>query len=81
MKNIFILVVLVSLGGCNGIQINSTMCDNVGVGSDPASPDGIPQECRNYNEKEADKAFFKDEENKKADVEDIIEFNKETEDK
>jgi hypothetical protein len=77
MKKIFILALLASLGGCSNIQINGVICDNVGVGSDPAMQNGVPQECRNYDEKEAEKAFNKEKEQKKADVEDIIEFQKE----
>jgi len=41
--------------GCSHFTINATMCDN--IASEPGVT--IPQECRNYDEKEADKAFNK----------------------
>ena len=78
MKNIFLLGVLVSLSGCNNFTVNGTICDQ--IQSEP-NTQNIPQECRKYNEKEADKAFFKDKKKKKADVEDIIEFEKDKEKK
>ena len=74
MKKIIFLGIVIFISGCSNFKINSTMCDQ--IMSEPNSQN-IPTECRNYNEKEADKAFFKDKEDKKADVEDIIEFEKE----
>ena len=41
------------LSGCAGITVNGTMCDQ--IASDPLAT--VPQECRNYNEEEAQKAF------------------------
>jgi len=76
MKKIFVLAIFASLAGCSNIQINGTICDNVGVGSEPVMQNGMPQECLKYDEKEAQKAFDKVKEKKKADVEDIIEFEK-----
>ena len=80
MKKIWLILVIVSFGGCSNFKINSTMCDDIGLGSD-RDINQIPKECRNYNEKEADKAFFKDKEQREADVDDIIEFEKEEEER
>ncbi len=73
MKLIAAILLAASFAGCSNITINGTICDQ--IVSEP-NTQNIPQECRNYNEKEAEKAFFKNKEKKKADVEDIIEFQK-----
>jgi hypothetical protein len=75
MKIVYFLVIIL-LGGCSNIKVNTTICEE--VGSEP-NTQNIPKECRNYDEKEANKAFFKNEEEKKADVEDIIKFDKKQE--
>ena len=62
------------LGGCSNFTINAAMCDK--IASEPGST--IPQECRNYSEKEADKAFNKIVDEKKVSDKDI-KFDKEEE--
>jgi len=63
----FLIILALFLSGCANFEINGTMCDQ--VMSDPTNP--VPQECRNYNEKEADKAFNKVVEEKKVSDKDI----------
>ena len=75
MRTILLLALLASFGGCSNFTVNGTICDQ--ILSDP-NTQNIPKECRKYDEKEADKAFFKTKK-KKADVDDIIEFQKEKE--
>jgi hypothetical protein len=62
------------LSGCANFTVNGTMCDQVAY--EPGQT--VPQECRNYNEKEADKAFNKLVEEKKVSDKDI-EFHQEEE--
>lgn len=69
-----ILPLALLLSGCSYFTVNATMCDK--VASEPGVT--IPQECRNYNEKEADKAFNKVVDDKKVSDKDI-EFTKEEE--
>ncbi len=57
--------------GCSYFTFNATMCDE--IASDPQAT--VPQECRTYNEAEAEKAFNKEKE--KISTDEIIEFNKE----
>lgn len=70
MWKIYFMAILL-LGGCSNFRINAAMCEQ--IVSDPHAT--IPQECRDYNEKEAQKAFDKTDIKQKP--EDIIEFNKE----
>ena len=42
-----------AFSGCANITINATMCDQIAL--DPTAT--MPDECRNYNEDEAQKAF------------------------
>jgi len=65
------------LSGCANVTVNGTICDNVGTGSD-RDLQGVPQECRDYDEKKADKAFHKVTEEKKVSDKDI-KFDKEEE--
>jgi hypothetical protein len=53
---------------CAQIDVNATMCDQ--IASDPSAPQ-IPQECRDYSEKEAQKAFDKVVDEKKVSKKDI----------
>ena len=71
MYKIAILITLF-LSGCSNFSVNATMCDQ--IASDPNAV--MPQECRDYNEKEADKAFNKVIDNKKVSDKDI-QFDKE----
>ncbi|MEN8302482.1 MAG: hypothetical protein ABFQ64_00255 [Campylobacterota bacterium] len=58
--------------GCSNIEFSATMCDE--IASDPHAT--MPQECRNYSEKEAEKAFNKTKDEKKVSDQDI-KFDKE----
>ena len=58
--------------GCSNITITATMCEK--LESDPTAT--VPQECKVYSEKEADKAFNKVVNEKKVSDSDI-EFHKE----
>ena len=49
----FYLTSLLLFSGCAGITINATMCEQ--IASEPGAT--IPTECRNYVDKEAQKAF------------------------
>lgn len=65
MYKLFILALLV-FSGCSKFTVTGTMCDNI----NRESPD-IPQECREYSEEKADKAFNKVTEKKKVSNKDI----------
>ena len=71
MYKLSILTALL-LSGCANFSVNGTMCDQ--IASQPNAV--IPQECREYNEKEADKAFNKVVDEKKVSDKDI-KFDKE----
>jgi len=75
MFKIYFITIL-ALTGCSNFTINATMCDQ--IASDPHAT--VPQECRNYNEEEADKAFDKTK-NTQESKEDIIKFTKDDNDK
>ncbi|SFV53611.1 hypothetical protein MNB_SM-4-379 [hydrothermal vent metagenome] len=68
----YIILIALAFSACANFTINSTMCDQV------AREPGVtmPQECRDYNEKDADKAFHKVVEEKKVSDKDI-KFDKE----
>lgn len=67
----FIPILAVAFSGCSGFSINASMCDK--IANDPHQM--MPEECRDYSEKEAEKAFFKGK--KKAQKrDDIIKFSK-----
>lgn len=57
MIKILILALLLFIGftGCSKVTITAAMCDK--LEHDPTAT--VPQECKAYNEKEADKAFNK----------------------
>jgi hypothetical protein len=74
MWKLYILTVLL-FSGCSHFTFNAPMCDQ--LASDPHAT--IPAECRNYNEKEAEKAFNKTKDSKQSVDEDIIKFQKEQE--
>ena len=62
------------MSGCSYFTFNATMCDQ--IASDPNAV--VPQECKVYDEKKADKAFNKVVDEKKISDKDI-EFHKEEE--
>lgn len=68
----YLLVTLLIFSGCSNITFNASMCDS--IASEPNTV--MPEECRNYNEEEAQKAFDKTKP-KQESKEDIVEFNKE----
>jgi len=78
MRTLFTIALLYSLGGCSNFTINSTACNEINT---EANTQNIPDECKKYNKKEAYEAFDKEEKKKEADVESIIEFQKEEGDK
>ncbi len=61
------------LTGCSHFTFNSSMCEQ--IASDPHST--MPEECRNYVEEEAEKAFNNSRHDREQSTEDIVEFNKE----
>ncbi|MBD3797600.1 MAG: hypothetical protein IE887_07655 [Campylobacterales bacterium] len=65
MTKLFILS-LVFFSACSQFKVTGTMCDNI----DPQNQN-IPQECRDYNEEKADKAFNKVTDDKKVSNTDI----------
>lgn len=73
MRAVFLLMIVASFGGCANFTVNGTICDQ--INTEP-NTQNIPAECRKYNKKDADKAFNKKKEDKKADVDSIIEFEK-----
>jgi hypothetical protein len=58
--------------GCY-FTFNAAMCDQ--IAQDPNAQ--IPQECRDYNEEDAEKAFNKTKNQTTSEDEDIIKFQKE----
>ncbi len=78
MKYSLLYSILFSLmfSGCY-FTFNAAMCDK--IASDPNAQ--MPQECRDYNEKEAEKAFNKTKNNKTSQDEDVIKFQQEEEEK
>lgn len=72
MTKILLVVAGIFLSGCSNFTINATMCDKIA-----SEPNALHfEECRIYNEEEAQKAFDKTKEKKKVTHEDI-EFHKE----
>ena len=72
----YLVIAIFVFGGCSNIEFNAAMCDK--IASEPGST--IPQECRNYNEEEAQKAFDKTK-HKQQSKEDIVEFNRDDNEK
>ncbi|QOP40222.1 hypothetical protein [Sulfurimonas marina] len=72
MYKLLILSLLV-FSGCSHFRITGTMCDNINTQGGE-----MPEECRAYDEKKADKAFNKVTEDKKVSNKDL-EFDKEEE--
>jgi len=61
------IVSLVLLSGCSNFKITAAMCEE--IASDPHAT--VPQECRAYSEKDAQKAFDKVVNEKKVSDKDI----------
>jgi hypothetical protein len=68
------IILAFMMSGCSYFTFNATMCDQ--IASDPNAV--VPQECKVYDEKKADKAFNKVVDEKKISDKDI-EFHKEEE--
>lgn len=72
MYKYYLIATLLIFSGCSNMKFNASMCDQ--IATDPNAI--MPQECRIYNEEDAQKAF--DKTNRKIEsTEDIVEFNKE----
>ncbi len=56
MKTYLLLPTLLLLTGCSYFSINASNCDDI-MRNDP-NMQNIPQECRDYNAKEAEKATY-----------------------
>ncbi len=69
------IVSIFFLAGCSNMEFNATMCNS--IASDPHAT--MPEECRNYVEEEAQKAFDKTED-KEISKENIIKFSKDEDD-
>ena len=63
----FYLLCTFAFSSCSNITINASMCDQIAL--DPLAT--VPQECRNYNEDEAQKAFDNTKHQQKIADEDI----------
>jgi hypothetical protein len=70
MWKVYLITVFI-FSGCSNFTFNTTMCDQ--IATDPNAV--VPQECRNYSEKEAQKAFDKSKP-KPISNEEMLEFNK-----
>ena len=68
------IILALLLSACSNFTINGTICEK--IASEPNAV--VPEECRDYDEKEAEKAFNKVVEDKKVSDKDI-KFNKENE--
>ena len=66
------LIIALTFSGCSYFTFNASMCEQ--IASDPQAT--MPQECQDYDEKKADKAFNKVIEEKKVADKDI-KFDKE----
>ncbi|WP_321779531.1 hypothetical protein [Sulfurimonas sp.] len=65
------LILVFLFSGCSHFTINASMCDK--IASEPNTV--VPEECRNYNEKEADKAFNQTK-HKQESKDEALKFNK-----
>jgi len=72
-----LMIATLLLSGCSNFKVTATMCDS--INREPGTT--IPEECRAYNKKKADEAFDNKRNKQIESAEDIIEFNKETNDK
>ncbi|MFK5937209.1 MAG: hypothetical protein QM497_02325 [Sulfurimonas sp.] len=70
------MILAIAFSIASSFSFNATMCDKVAM--DPHQM--MPEECRNYSEKEAEKAFNKTKK-KHESRKDIIKFSKDADDK
>jgi len=54
MKYVALVSFVLLVGGCSHFRINAMMCN--GIENDPNANPATLEECRNYDEKEAEKA-------------------------
>jgi len=73
LKILPLLAILFS--GCSHFTINATICEQ--IAADPHET--MPQECQNYSQEKAQKAFDKVK-NKKQSNENVIQFTKKSDD-
>ena len=73
----YLVVAVLVFNGCSNIEFNVAMCEK--IASEPGAT--VPQECRNYSEEEAQKAFDKVNNEKAESKEDIVEFNRDENEK
>jgi hypothetical protein len=73
IKTALLFMFALMMSACSGVTVTAAMCDE--IAKDPSAPP-IPKECRDYNEKEAEKAFNKVIDEKKVSDQDI-EFSRE----
>lgn len=63
----YILVLAFLFSGCSHFTFNASMCDQ--IASEPNAV--MPEECRNYNEEEAQKAFDQTKHKRESQEEDL----------
>jgi len=73
IKTALVFMFALMMSACSGVTVTAAMCDQ--IANDPSAPP-IPKECKDYNEKEAQKAFNKVVDEKKVSDQDI-EFSRE----
>jgi len=56
MKKYLLLPLFLVMTGCSNFSVNASHCDDIMM-NDP-NTQNIPQECRDYREKEADKSTY-----------------------
>jgi len=69
----YILATSLLFGGCSYFEFNVGMCENIGPNEDPSKI----EQCRNYNEAQAQKAFDNKKDGSSTAPEDAIKFKKE----
>ena len=65
------IITVLSFSGCSYFTFNAAMCES--ITSDPNTV--VPEECRNYVEEEAQKAFDNNKDSSLQSQDDVIEFN------
>ena len=68
----FYIIAVLFFSGCSYFTFNKQMCNQ--IASEPNAV--VPQECMQYSEEDAQKAFDNTKNKQETSNEDIIEFNK-----
>ena len=68
----FYIIAVLFFSGCSHFTFNKQMCNQ--IASEPNAV--VPQECMQYSEEDAQKAFDNTKNKQETSNEDIIEFNK-----